>query len=501
MQLSRETRDAYVAMAASFLMGGVIRGLGYSSYLDVNASPATFACYSCSILVWLRLMRSRELHPTAIACLRAVGLLMVGWLFVRTVKYEFMSGFYELVTLAWYSYYLFYALIAATLFVTILHAGTRVGERIDRRWWAVVAVAAAIGVLFLTNDLHELAFRFDHATADPGILKEFWSYTYGPLYYLSWAWVAGLAIASAVVSAARLLRSVRIRDMAVLLVPLLLGIAYALNAVRAPQLFPYAVFRIPEATCCLIIVFVECMVRLGLYPSNEGYAELWQASSMGGGFMSLDGSVVFASAGMPAVTAAQVEAALDQPVPLDRDTVLVARPVRGGSVFWLRDLAHVHALQAELAETAELLDEENAMLEAETSLTHEREVLARRAQLHRQIMDAIAPQVEVVERLLADEVAGDEAFLARMHQAAVHMACAKRMANLMLVGEGGTVDARELHLACVEVGTWLRACGVDAALPVMPEGILPTDEALELFRAYVGVAFAGDDPLAGGGAT
>ena len=484
MRLSSNTRNAYIAMAALMLAGGLIRASVEFGIISIPVSTITFACYTGFVLVWMRLMNSRFLHPMVIPCIRVAGALMVSWLLLRTIRYDFLVGMVENKQLSWYAYYMFYAFIPAFLLLAVLHAGKRPDERIGRAWWLLLAAAGAISLLFLTNDLHEWAFRIDRSPELEGIPLDDHPYTYGPLYFASWIWTVGLAVAAVVFSAVKTARAKPRWQLLVLLLPILLGVSYSLAYSYAHDSIIISAFKLPEVVCFLVVLFMEILVRLGFFAANEGYAELWRASSLNGGLMDEGGRVAFASAGVPDVTQAQVLAALDAPVALDANTELAARAIQGGTAFWLRDLTHVHELQAQLEGLGNVLEEENAMLRAENDLAREHEALAQREILHEQIMAAIAPQLSAIEGLLSDIPADEDAFLERMHRAAIHAAYAKRYANLMLSGEAGAVDGRELALAMAETAEWARRYGIDATVPACPSTTMATEDALLAYRTF-----------------
>lgn len=492
MHLSRSIRNAYVAMVACMLAGGILRFLSEETVLGIYVSAASFACYTGFVIIWLRLMDHRFLHPTALACLRAAGRLMVGWLLVRTVKYGFMVGSQHIEHYLWYAYYTFYSFIPPLLFLAVLHAGMREDEHIDRRWWLLLAVAGLISVLFLTNDLHGWAFRFEPSALDEGIPRAKLPYSQGPLFYISWLWTVLLAGGSVLASFLKSARQKTTWHWLILLLPIALGalysVAYAINSSWGVPRF----YKMPEVTCFLIVFFAECLVRLGLFPANEGYLELWEASSLRGGLMGNDGIIAFSSPGTPDVTEAQVSAALDRPLPLGPNTELSARAVRGGTAFWVRDLSHVHELRAQLESLGDVLAEENTVLQAETDLAHERESLAQRNRLHEQIAGSTASHLSAIEDLIEHVPEDEGAFLDQMHHAAVRASYAKRYANLTLSSKDGTVDARELALAMAETAEWLRTCGIDVEIPSCPFGRMPVDEALESYRRFVVDHLGGD---------
>lgn len=489
MHLSRTTKRAYLAMAACVLVAILVDAACHLGPLIVRdlleaSHIYTFVAYACFLVIWLRLVRQRSLSGEALACMHAAGVVMLVWLLVRTIKYEFIYGLPRMANrYLWYAFYLGYTFVPATLFLAVMHVGKRAGERIARPWWLVLAGAAAISALVLTNDFHQLAFRF-------GESFDFWEtddmspFARGPLFYVAFAWLAALAIAGIGVALVRCRRQTSRAALVVPLAVLCLGLLYTVLYAGVPHFSDYFPIRTTEFTCGMTVVFMECLVALGLFPSNELYGELWQASSLSGALMDGQGRVVDAAKGAPEVDAAQVKLAESGPLVLDGDLVLVARHVQGGTAYWVRDLSRMHALQAQLEELGDTLAEENAMLEAENELVHEREAVRQREALYDKVFACTAGELDSLAKRLESLPADEDAFVRAMNRAAVTAACIKRHANLVLVGEPGTIDLRELSLAVEEVALWLRACGATVSVIARDAGSLATDEALQAFERF-----------------
>src|SRR5699024_3608977 len=112
---------------------------------------------------------------------RAVGVmgwLIVGWLLLRLFKYQLPQDG-TLCRMCWYGYYIFQlALPAALLYLTELLDRKEGEMRVVRPLWPPLACYALSVLLVLTNDLHQLVFRFDPAGD--------WAsdYRYGPGYWI-----------------------------------------------------------------------------------------------------------------------------------------------------------------------------------------------------------------------------------------------------------------------------------------------------------------------------
>ena len=109
--------------------------------------------------VWGISLQRRIVNRTARRCLCGIASLMVFWFVIRTLKY---NVFYEPVLrrYSWYGYYV--PLLAIPSLSVIAALKMRESENQKRRQWTGIFLVITVGVILLvmTNDLHQLVFRF-----------------------------------------------------------------------------------------------------------------------------------------------------------------------------------------------------------------------------------------------------------------------------------------------------------------------------------------------------
>ena len=212
---------------------------------------------------------------------------------------------------------------------------------------------------------------------------------------------------------------------------------------------------------------------------------MWEASSLRGGFVDGKGGLTGVSLYAPTVTAEQVESAVSRPLVLEGgNDALAAYRVQGGTAFWVRDLTSIRALRERLEDLGDALAGEQAMLTAENELARGREALAQREELYAKLFSNTELQLHELQRVLEDIPDGDEEFIEGMHRAALVAVYIKRYANLMLLGEGGAVDVRELALALGETAEHLRDLGVRTEVRADADGLVQAEAALGAYAAF-----------------
>ena len=133
---------------------------------------------SAFILLWRGTVSHRLLRHDVRRVVGVMSGLMVGWLLLRLFKYQLMVE-NTLCRLCWYGYYIFQlALPVALLYLTEILDRPEGAKRLIRPPWPPFVCYLISVLLVMTNDLHQMVFRFDPAGN--------WAqdYSYGPGYWI-----------------------------------------------------------------------------------------------------------------------------------------------------------------------------------------------------------------------------------------------------------------------------------------------------------------------------
>ena len=143
--------------------------------------------------------------------------------------------------------------------------------------------------LFLSNDVHQLAFRFR-----PGFENWVDNYSYGVLYYLAIAWIVGCVLAA-------LMITVRFSTVNGTGKSGLLPLGVILLALAGVGVYVFMDFRhtrimnVPELFCFCVASFWEACLQTGLIPSNTGYDLLFKNSHLCASITDEGGKTVYDS--------------------------------------------------------------------------------------------------------------------------------------------------------------------------------------------------------------
>ena len=168
---------AFLAVAAA----AVLRQIGFcvNEQLDQFFTILRAAIYIGLFVAWGISVRSRIIQPQVRRYLTAVSALMIFWMTVRSIRYSLEEALWVMRHL-WYLYYLPMLFIPLLAVFIALSLGKPESFRLPK-WTVLLYIpTAALLLLVLTNDLHQLVFVFP---ADAVVWMDDYHYAIG--YFLA----------------------------------------------------------------------------------------------------------------------------------------------------------------------------------------------------------------------------------------------------------------------------------------------------------------------------
>ena len=479
LHINRTTKWATFAAVCLIVFAGILRLVQVGAWA---ATDTPLACLGTMIYVGLLLgwgisldhrltdRRVKGLLFTSIA-------LMILWFVLRCAKYDFFDSYDSVLRWLWYGYYIPMNFLPTLSLLAAQSIGRDAGRSPRRELLLLLIPDALFTTLVLTNDYHQLVFGFQ-----PGF--ENWSgdYTQLPLFFVLYGWMAAQYVGALgiIFYKCRISKSRRLVWLPVIWVLIIIAFFFWYNAnqflpIRKP-------FQMTEMCCIVIAAVWESCIQTGLIPSNIGYREFFNASTVDAQIVDRDGQVQFSSEGAAPLTDNQRNSAMTAPLLLESDIRLQSRAIHAGRVFWKDDLAVIHKLNRELEEARAALAEENDLIQAENEVKEEQARLQEQNRLYDSMADSVRPQLEKIRHLLDGLTPEASDFVQRLGTACVLNAYIKRHSNLMLLAEKETMaDAAELGLCIRESMDYLTACGVLCSFQQSGTGHIPLQP---LCRAY-----------------
>ena len=467
---------AFLAVAAA----AVLRQIGFcvNEQLDQFFTILRAAIYIGLFVAWGISVRSRIIQPQVRRYLTAVSALMIFWMTVRSIRYSLEEALWVMRHL-WYLYYLPMLFIPLLAVFIALSLGKPESFRLPK-WTVLLYIpTAALLLLVLTNDLHQLVFRFPE---DAVVWMN--EYRYGIVYFPVVGWMVLCALTALVIMLVKC-RVPNSRKVLVLpFVPVVLSVIYgALYIFQLPWLRLIA-GDVTVVFCLLIAATLESCIQCGLIQSNTHYNDLLLRCTLRVQLTDPEYQRLLSSRSAEPIPLQIMRQTETGPVRLDGGLRLSGAPVRGGHVLWTEDVSELLEVLEELQDVKDSLEDNNALLRAEYTLKAREAHIAEQDRLYNIIQRETAPRIKLLAELTdAFETMGDEAqrkqILGKM---AVIGAYLKRRSNLIFLADKTPLfQEKELHLTFGESMDNLELCGITCGLLSELEGPV---EARQLMKMY-----------------
>ena len=467
---------AFLAVAAA----AVLRQIGFcvNEQLDQFFTILRAAIYIGLFVAWGISVRSRIIQPQVRRYLTAVSALMIFWMTVRSIRYSLEEALWVMRHL-WYLYYLPMLFIPLLAVFIALSLGKPESFRLPK-WTVLLYIpTAALLLLVLTNDLHQLVFRFPE---DAVVWMN--EYRYDIVYFPVVGWMVLCALTALVIMLVKC-RVPNSRKVLVLpFVPVVLSVIYgALYIFQLPWLRLIA-GDVTVVFCLLIAATLESCIQCGLIQSNTHYNDLLLSCTLRVQLTDPEYQRLLSSRSAEPIPLQIMRQTETGPVRLDGGLRLSGAPVRGGHVLWTEDVSELLEVLEELQDVKDSLEDNNALLRAEYTLKAREAHIAEQDRLYNIIQRETVPRIKLLAELTdACETMGDEAqrkqILGKM---AVIGAYLKRRSNLIFLADKTPLfQEKELHLTFGESMDNLELCGITCGL--LSELERPV-EARQLMKMY-----------------
>ncbi len=464
--------------------------LAISIILCANVIPDQFptrnvsTVYLLVLCVCLVLYYAHRVSPMGgiSAMMKSLSWMALLLILLRGVKYSVFSQVGVLARHTWYLYYAPTLLLPLFLFYISLLVSSKDYRRISGGWYWTLALTAGFIALVLTNDLHQLVFRFQ-----PGFENWDDDYTRTWLFYAVTVWQYALYLAAILILVVKCRISSAKKSAWLILIPFAGGIA--MNALLATDTMPRIngahIIEFPESLTFTAAVVLECCMQLGLIPTNTNYGKLFERYSIAAQITDQQGAAVYASQSAVPLTARQF--AMPSGSRIGAHTVLHKMPLPGGFGFWQDDLTELDRLNEELAEAKEELQQEAELIRLRSKLKEKQTKLEQRTLVYDTIAKRTQRQSLELSRLAETARRSPDAAVKEQCRNRITLlgAYIKRFANLMLLSqERSEIEAGELGLSFSELLRYLNFYGIPGELISSADCGVPAEAVLALFETF-----------------
>ena len=448
------------------------------------------ALYLLLFTLWGFSLDRRIIQRQTLHCLRLTAALMLLWLILRTLKYSVVTD----LTAGRYIWYLYYLpmLFLPLLWVYIaLSMGKSEDYRLSRGIGMLSIIPAVLFLLVITNDLHQQVFAFKSGV--PG-LPVSGTYSYRPLYFICLGWMVGCMAFSLVC----LFRKIRIPSgERKRITPFVLGCATLLYGILYLSGIPAVRWWFGDMNvmfCLLYAAIYESCIRCRMIPSNTGYVELFEATTLAACIADRSGRIVLRScAAGEDMTCPQEGQRIVRPDGMR----ISSAPISGGYAVWQDNVRQLAELRTRLNVNKEEMERNKKKLKDAYLVQKSLHELTEKNRIYNELEAKHSRQTAQMRQMLARCEKSEPAERRRLLKKVLLLGTyIKRSANLyFLSSEYQWLPQQELRLTIDEAVRALTACGTECGVIYRTTGPMRTSEVVRLFELLEIVAETTVDDL------
>lgn len=434
------------------------------------------ALYLLLFALWGFSLDRRIIQRQTLHCLHLTAALMLLWLILRTLKYSVVTD----LTAGRYIWYLYYLpmLFLPLLWVYIaLSMGKSEDYRLSRGIGMLSIIPAVLFLLVITNDLHQQVFAFKSGV--PG-LPVSGTYSYRPLYFICLGWMV-VCMAFSLVC---LFRKSRIPSgEGKRITPFVLGCAMLLYGILYLSGIPAVRWWFGDMNvmfCLLYAAIYESCIRCRMIPSNTGYVELFEATTLAACIADRSGRIVLRScAADENMTCPQEGQRIVRPDGMR----ISSAPISGGYAVWQDNVRQLAELRTRLNVNKEEMERNKKKLKDAYLVQKSLHELTEKNRIYNELEAKHSRQTAQMRQMLARCERSGPAERRRLLKKVLLLGTyIKRSANLyFLSSEYQWLPQQELRLTVDEAVRTLTACGTECGVIYRTTGPMRTSEVVRLF--------------------
>ena len=434
------------------------------------------ALYLLLFTLWGFSLGRRIIQRQALHCLRLTAALMLLWLILRTLKYSVITG-PAAGRYIWYLYYLPMLFLPLLCVYIALSMGKSEDYRLSRGTGMLSIIPAALFLLVITNDLHQQVFAFKSGV--PG-LPVSGTYSYRPLYFICLGWMV-VCMAFSLVC---LFRKSRIPSgEGKRITPFVLGCAMLLYSILYLSGIPAVRWWFGDMNvmfCLMYAAIYERCIRCRMIPSNTGYVELFEASTLAACIADRSGRIVLRSrAAGEDMTCPQEGQRIVRPDGMR----ISSAPISGGYAVWQDNVRQLAELRTRLNANKEEMERNKKKLKDAYLVQKSLHELTEKNRIYNELEAKHSRQTAQMRQMLARcERSGPAERRSLLKKVLLLGTYIKRSANLyFLSSEYQWLPQQELRLTVDEAVRALTACGTECGVIYRTTEPMRASEVVHLF--------------------
>ncbi len=457
---------------------------GIFQYFDASLQPfwknlfsmlANFIFF-CLIIAWTLYVKYRLVQRFVRVNMMICSFLILFWLTIRFIKYDFFPDDSTAARYLWYLYYVPQCLIPIFGIISMFGIEQKDNKRVPLKNYLLFVPSIILIILILTNDLHELAFSFPN-----GINNFHEKYNHEIIYYITIGWIILTTFLFIVILSVKCHTATCKKRVWVPILTFIMGLTICILGF----ILNFQSFKIPELLSMTFIAIFESCVWIGLIPTNKNYNLYFSNSHTSAVLVDNQNKIIYKSNNTLNFTPKQINECTDKQVNINKNIILKSAKILGGRVLWLEYIKTINEYNKKLEEINELLSEENEILKAENELNEKKIKVEEQNKIYDYINNLINEDVKLVKSYISKP----NLTIAELKFCSFLTAYIKRKSNLALLSKrNNLISLSELALSIKECLYYLNDCDVLTSLISYDDCDLGSEQTiliLTIFKACI----------------
>lgn len=483
--MKRNTRQL-IPMIVVFTLIAAAYSCRILAMLDIGGAWMSYiraVLYLLLFSLWGFSLDRRIIQPQTLHWLRLTAALMLLWLILRTLKYEFVTDL-TVARYIWYLYYLPMLFIPLLGVYIALSLGKSEKFRLTGRIGPLALVPAALFLLVITNDLHQQMFAFSSGV--PGEPDNY-SYSYGPVYFCYLGWTVTCMFFSLIL----LLKKSRVPcSKKKRLAPFVIGCATVLYGILYLLGLPAVRWWLGDMNvmfCLLYAAIYESCIRCRMIQSNTGYVELFEATTLAACIADRNGDIVLRSR-----TAGEDMVCPKEGLQILRPNGIriSSAPINGGYAVWQDNVHPLIELRTKLSENKTEIKNNKEKLQEAYLVRKKLHEMTEKNRIYDEIETRYGKQITRIGQLLKQCEGAEPVEIQNLMKRILLLGTyIKRSANLYFLSlEYDFLPQQELRLTVDEAVRVLTVCGTECSVAYHTTKPMLSAEVMRLFDLLKTVA-------------
>lgn len=442
----------------------------------LSATPVLFA-FSLALIIYFS---DHVIDPVIRRYLISIAGFISVWILLRGAKYIAFEETDIIARHIWYLYYIPALFIPFLSLKAALSVGEENQHKLHRGVLGAGLITFILAIAVLTNDQHQLVFRFN-----PNFAGWDTDYSRSFVFYIIYIWIALLFLGTVCILSFKCRVSASRKLIWIPALPAVWGICYLIlySLDLWPRINGNLLGEFPEALCFTMAGIWLSLMHIGLIPSNDGYGRLFEISGLSAQIADRGYHIIYKSPAAMELSLQELKS--EEDIHVDANTRIHRKQVHGGFVYWQDDISELNRICDELRETGERLSEEKELYRLQNELKEKQSRIAAKTKNYDEIAEKVAGESRKIDEICRYTEQHPESYVTQMKKLCILAAYIKRFANLtLLAADCDSFDSTELYLAIQESLKYVGETGIPTECVLMASRNITAGSASKIYSLF-----------------